>query len=52
MLVPVLHLCMYFLIYNPSLEIATLSFLLFKLVDYSLFKVAKESLYFPLPLDL
>jgi len=52
-LIPFIHIffCLILILY-PGLETATMSFLFFKLIDYSLFKIAKESLYLPLSLEI
>jgi AAA family ATP:ADP antiporter len=49
---PLLHLtAAAILILYPSLAVAAAAFLLFKTVDYSVFRAAKEILYMPLPFD-
>lgn len=50
--IPLLHmLAMVWLFIDPALSVAAGAFLLFKAVDYSLFRAAKEILYMPLPFD-
>jgi len=50
--VPLLNIasCVVFLIY-PSLTTAAIAFLTFKVMDYSIFRAAKEILYIPLSFD-
>ncbi len=49
---PTLHLLSVIaLLVHPSIETATLSFLMFKCTDYSIFRAAKEMLYIPFSFD-
>jgi AAA family ATP:ADP antiporter len=50
--IPCVHLgtCLY-LLARPSLWSAGVAFLVFKAIDYSIFRAAKEILYIPLPFD-
>ena len=49
---PLLHLgSVSALLIHPSIETATLSFLMFKCTDYSIFRAAKEMLYIPFSFD-
>jgi len=50
--IPLIHLvsCGY-LFASPTLAVAGIAFLLFKTLDYSIFRAAKEMLYIPLPFD-
>lgn len=51
-LIPLLNLvAISIVIYMPSLETAAFAFILFKALDYSLFRAAKEILYIPLSFD-
>ncbi len=50
---PLLHLgSTIALVIHPSIETATLCFLMFKCTDYSLFRAAKEMLYIPFSFDV
>lgn len=51
-MIPMVHVgsCLYLLV-SPSLRSAGLAFLLFKALDYSIFRAAKEILYIPLSFD-
>lgn len=53
LLIPLVHIatCGYLWVY-PSLYSAGVAFLLFKAVDYSVFRAAKEILYIPLSFDI
>jgi AAA family ATP:ADP antiporter len=51
-LIPLVHLgAGLALLLRPSLWTGSLAFLLFKSIDYSVFRAAKEILYIPLPYD-
>lgn len=51
--IPIIHLgACGFLVFSPSLASAGLAFLLFKSIDYSIFRTAKEILYIPLSFDI
>ena len=51
-LFPALHLCAAAaVLFHPSIETVTLSLLMFKCTDYSLFRSAKEILYIPFSFD-
>lgn len=51
--IPLLHvLAGVALLLRPSLWTGSLAFLLFKSIDYSVFRAAKEILYIPLPYDV
>lgn len=50
--IPLVHLITCgFLIVSPSLAVASISFLLFKGLDYSIFRASKETLYIPFSYD-
>lgn len=50
--IPVVHFCLCaFALVVPSIWSVGLAFMIFKSVDYSLFKSAKEVLFIPLPFD-
>ena len=50
--IPVLHMLAAALLFvHPTLGVGAFAFLLFKSVDYSLFRASKELLYIPLPFD-
>lgn len=50
--IPLIHMtAAFFLITSPSLQTASLAYLLFKSIDYSLFRISKEILYIPLSFD-
>jgi len=50
--IPIIHIAAAAaLILYPSLGVGAIAFLIFKSVDYSLFRAAKEILYIPLPFD-
>jgi ATP:ADP antiporter, AAA family len=49
---PCVHfICLFLMLLFPGLKTAMLCFVVFKVFDYSLFKVAKELLYIPLSLE-
>ena len=49
---PCVHfVCLFLMLLFPGLKTAMLCFVVFKVFDYSLFKVAKELLYIPLSLE-
>jgi AAA family ATP:ADP antiporter len=52
-MIPIIHLgtCLYFLA-GPSLFRAGLALMVFKVIDYSIFRAAKELLYVPLSFDV
>jgi len=50
--IPVLHMLAAALLFvHPTLGVGAFAFLVFKSVDYSLFRAGKEILYIPLPFD-
>ncbi len=50
--IPIIHLAASVaLLLFPSLSVGAMAFLIFKALDYSLFRAAKEILYIPLPFD-
>jgi len=50
--VPILNIiCMSIAVYAPSLQTVGLAFMVFKAMDYSIFRAAKEILYVPLSFD-
>ncbi|OGS12088.1 MAG: hypothetical protein A2234_07275 [Elusimicrobia bacterium RIFOXYA2_FULL_58_8] len=50
--IPVVHLVMCLLLFiNPTLAVASTAFLLFKGMDYSIFRASKETLYIPFSYD-
>lgn len=53
LMIPVVHIitCSLYL-FDPSLVAASAAFLLFKVLDYSIFRAAKELLYIPLSFDV
>ena len=50
--IPVIHMLAAALLFvHPTLGVGALAFLVFKSLDYSLFRAGKEILYMPLPYD-
>ncbi|MBI4211581.1 MAG: hypothetical protein HY540_02990 [Deltaproteobacteria bacterium] len=50
--IPLIHLgVLAYLIAEPTLFVASSAYLLFKTVDYSIFRASKEMFYIPLPFD-
>lgn len=51
-LIPILHVAaLSFYLREPSIQSVSLAYMLFKVVDYSVFRASKEALYIPLPFD-
>lgn len=52
-IIPSIHIAAFsYFLFSPSLARAQLAYLLFKSIDYSLFRAAKELLYVPLSFDV
>ncbi len=50
--IPILHVAaLSVFLREPSMQSVSLAYMLFKVVDYSVFRASKEALYIPLPFD-